>query len=57
MVKSLVYRNCPKCKQIRVPHIVLENRKDSPVQCESCGYIYSRKGKKYQRTIFDELGL
>jgi hypothetical protein len=34
-MKSVIYKNCKKCKQ-RTPHRVMENRKGSPMVCEMC---------------------
>jgi len=45
-MKSVVNRNCPYCRQKRVPHEVLENRKNSPVRCMSCGVKYTPTRKK-----------
>lgn len=42
---SIVYRNCPFCKMKRVPHRRMENRKDSPVECENCGTLYHPETK------------
>ncbi len=47
MVNKVVFRDCASCGQKRIPHIVMENRRDSPIVCEGCGETSIRgKGRK-----------